>query len=431
MAGAILPPLIFPHLIGLYCSREQEEEENEKEEVQDDDCILVEDELGLEGSFYDSDYDEDDLEDEEEYGNGSTWDESKTMEFVRLFLKQTLPSSVDSFQEANAWQKSRVTFPQVSLDQVRIDLRVKDEALEEDSLTSMSQEETSTEIKEPPPTICPLPFVFTLECRIDGDKSLSIPITSEFSLDNDDSSKTSSIFLEEILQMPPSEMEEWSRSMLETVLYEYTPQCSASFLAMSLALRYKCPIVITDRTLLALGSIQAKLKSHLNADIQLEDGSASTTNASSSSSGMMNSFVYISTKMDEKETNEIDSKKGKTSTEDDQNEISSDSTKSSFQDYNKFRDAKIQAMLPQWRSVHSLETQSQRVVTNIEQGFKLTRLQSALNIARDKGDDLAIEKIQAEIEKLMAAATQNMEDEKNKEETGTADEDEMEGGRLH
>ena len=83
-------------------------------------------------------------------------------------------------------------------------------------------------------------------------------------------------------------------------------------------------------------------------------------------------------------------------------------------------------MLPQWRSVHSLETQSQRVVTNIEQGFQLTRLQSALNIARDKGDNLAMEKIQAEIEKLVAAAKQGMVEGTKKEESGSNCEEEIE-----
>merc|ERR1739844_223356 len=64
-------------------------------------------------------------------------------------------------------------------------------------------------------------------------------------------------------------------------------------------------------------------------------------------------------------------------------------------------DKAIQSVLPQWRSTNALQSQSKRVVENIEQGFQLTTLQGALKIALQKGDDVAAEKIRAEIDKLL------------------------------
>ena len=64
-------------------------------------------------------------------------------------------------------------------------------------------------------------------------------------------------------------------------------------------------------------------------------------------------------------------------------------------------DFDIREFLPKWKSLDSLQSTSQRVVENIEQGFKITKLESALKIAIQKGDQLAAQKIRAEINRLL------------------------------
>jgi hypothetical protein len=64
-------------------------------------------------------------------------------------------------------------------------------------------------------------------------------------------------------------------------------------------------------------------------------------------------------------------------------------------------DFDIREFLPKWKSLDSLQSTSQRVVESIEQGFKITKLESALKIAIQKGDQLAAQKIRAEINRLL------------------------------
>jgi hypothetical protein len=345
MAGAILQPDVFNYVVGLYCSREEQEEDGVTEE---DESISIEDELGLELPLLE-DYEE---EEEGQYGEDDTAATSRerTIHFVSKFLQQTLSSSCNSFEEANSWQKSRVIFPKLSLDQVIIDFP-EDHVAEIIQTEKGIGPETHQEVEQKPKEYQPLQFVYTLECRIDGDQSLSIPIYTDHLLQTQEDDSHHQL----------------SQSILQSVLYEYQEECSGSFLAMALALRYKCPIVITERALQSMDQIQSDLEE-------------------------TNSYVFIST------TTKDDENTGTTTAANNKSQQRSD------------METKIQESLPQWRSVQSLETQSQRVVSNIEQGFQLTQMQNALKIAREKGDDGAIQKIQLEIEKILNKANDDDDD---------------------
>jgi hypothetical protein len=210
-----------------------------------------------------------------------------------------------------------------------------------------------------------------LECRIDNNKTLEIPFYSEIETlqqilsqhehddDNDDNDNDDD---RNHHRQVLSNLVEDSRHIAQQVLYAYDDNCSASFLAMALALRYKCPIVITSQALEMIDQFQCILE-----DI---DGAASS--------------VCIQQHIHD---NDGDG--------DDVNKRDSNSNN------NIDDDEAIRAILPQWRSTSALQSQSQRVVGNIEQGFQLTKLQGALKIALEKGDDAAAVKIRAAMDKLM------------------------------
>ena len=267
---------------------------------------------------------------------------------------------VNSFEEANQYQRSRVIFPSITLDSITIDLPsfinhdnsddntfidrwsglVLDTIHDLDSKKYSDDDGEYGKIQQNQINIAHVPLQYTLECRIDGNKKLNIPLFSEIMYEKNNDDSTMSLMFE-------------NRHMMEEVLYSYDDKCSGAFLSMALALRYKCPIEITSRALDAIQSVHCRL----------EEGKGINEKEFA---------VCIAQKVD------------------------SDAKESNFDDQNR-----LQQVLPQWRSTTKLQKQSQRVVENIEQGFQITKLQGALKIAVQRGDDIAADKIRAEIDKLL------------------------------
>jgi len=396
MAGAILSPDVLKNIIGLYCSSPREDEDNEN------DCIVVEDELGLEMPIQNDDHEID----EDDSNNNLQQQEQRekqklTKEFVHNFLSTSFDTNTNSFEEANTYQRSRVIFPKISLDSIKIDLPLssleneyehvnenenkgrminlwKDMVMKEVRKEQKKENQSkSTSIDErygdDDQVLAPLPLQFLLECRVDGDKTLDIPLYTEvetiqksISCDGDKDGDVSSSYKHEYKHEYEQYLEE-SRNIMQQVLYSYDDQCSGAFLSLALALRYKCPIVITSRALDAIERVQSTVE-----EIQTE-GNLGTMS------------VCIQQII----------KSGECDDDDDEDDVGH------VDDGMNEEDKAIQSILPQWRSTNALQSQSKRVVENIEQGFQLTKLQGALKIALQRGDDLAAEKIRAEIDKLL------------------------------
>mmetsp|Transcript_27305 Transcript_27305/g.31807 ORF Transcript_27305/g.31807 Transcript_27305/m.31807 type:complete len:561 (-) Transcript_27305:174-1856(-) len=406
MAGAILPPDVLNSIVALYCSSLKEYEIEDDEEVdivwqdelgtrkenKNENSISIEDELGLEQMYqYEEEYE--DFMDSLSSASSSFSSSSSVKNFVHDFLLTSLGQDISCFEEATTYQRRQTIFPKITLDSITIDLPSffynedeKRNGKEEEVLKwiedAISQYvvKASTENAESIPTttagneiLVPLPFQFTLETRIDGDKTLEMPLYSENEMvhnvmyqknkqvNNIDAVKSSS----------SSFIMEENQNILQQVLYSYDDQCSGAFLSMSLALRYKCPIVITSRALDVIESIQHRIKNehddknvsicivhqNQNENIPLNSASVSTKKSTSSS-------------------------RSKNNGEEDP-------------------EMAIQRVLPQWRSIQKLHNQSQRVVKNVEQGFQLTKLQGALRIAMEKGDNMAAEKIRQAINNML------------------------------
>lgn len=62
--------------------------------------------------------------------------------------------------------------------------------------------------------------------------------------------------------------------------------------------------------------------------------------------------------------------------------------------------AQVQQQFPFYRTTAELQTTTRRVQANIEKGFKVNKLQAALRIARERGDDLAAAKIRVALDEL-------------------------------
>lgn len=340
MAGLIFNPDVLNCIVGLFCSASCNKED-------DKEIMVVEDELGLDSSNFFETEDEDWEDNEHD-------DEMCTVEFVHQFLSTTLGRS--SYEEANTWQKSRCVFPKISLDSVRIDIPTfADENSDYDSpiLQTKSFKRIKDVIMDQGDQYCsliPVPFKFTLECRVDGDKALDIHLYSESSL-------MKMIFNDE------TTLKDFRRSenILHDVCYNHDKETSAAFLALSLALRYRCPVVMTSRALDAISNIQETM-CHMKI----------VNRGPNSDSDPLSVCITQPTEI---ETENIVSER------DD--------------------DTLIRSVLPQWKSIYALQTQSQRVVENIEQGFKIQQLERVKDLALEKGDYLAAERIQMEIDRLL------------------------------
>ena len=118
MAGAILSPDVLKHIVGLYCSSCSMDDEEDDDENDSGDWnpnqIIIEDELGLEMPIPNSYHEE---EEEEDIKN-----DDYAKKFVHDFIKTSLGPNTNSFEEASTYQRSRVIFPKISLDSIRIDL---------------------------------------------------------------------------------------------------------------------------------------------------------------------------------------------------------------------------------------------------------------------------------------------------------------------
>eukprot|EP00957_Ditylum_brightwellii_P073184 5563288-Ditylum_brightwellii.AAC.1 len=134
MAGAVFPPQLLQHVASLHsalCTKQQQQQEEEegerntKDAQKDPNIIEVEDELGLLSKTIPNKND-DDNENEEDYYNSNILHKMKSEELIRKFVQQTLPSSNVTYDIANVWQRSRVRYPKVSLDEIRVELPVDD-----------------------------------------------------------------------------------------------------------------------------------------------------------------------------------------------------------------------------------------------------------------------------------------------------------------
>jgi len=424
MAGALLPPDVLTNIVGYYCDSGDDEDTDEADD--NTTMIQVEDELGL-GSLssrFDEYEDDNDLEGLPP-ADAPISSNDQTKQFVKSFLKKTL-GDVPSFQDANAWQRSTVVFPKITLDSITIDLpypfvyeslytmgdgqkdtkqkyrQLRNFILQEHARISSDNRRRGSKLVQIQQKLIPLPLKFTLECTIhhNGDdngngigqekttnkkkstqtKTLHIPLYSEirtlqhyypkFFYYDHDNTNGRNMTPQHDVQQHQNELET-SADVLQHVMYSYDAQSSGAFLSTALALRYKCPVVITSRTLMAVETLQRELE-------RVDAGNRSGSGKGGEVDDGDRSVLAVSVLH---QGGEHDCSNDQRNNDDD--------------------DRDITKILPQWRSTSSLQSQSQRVVANIEQGFQVTKLQGALQIAIQKGDDSAAEKIRTEINKLL------------------------------
>jgi len=210
---------------------------------------------------------------------------------IRESLDKYLPEDV-TFYDANPWLRSRVKFPKVELNAIRLDLP---------SFAPSKESEG-----ESFPML--VPFDFTLECLVDG-KRLGIYLSTELVDDSADSSGC---------------------EPLQATSYQYGP-ASAAFTSLSLALRYKTPMSMSNDVLLRIQ------KSYPFSYLRYEEGAMSEA---------------------------------------------------------------IGAVFPRWRSTTDLKGQTERVEKNLMQSFEANKLEGALRIAIEKGDDAAAQKIRERLDKF-------------------------------
>ena len=245
--------------------------------------------------------------------------------------------------------------------------------------------------------LIPLPLKFTLECTIDGNKKLNIPIFNQlYSLQMnhprlyyDDDNNNNAVAVDSMEQ---------SKDLLQDTLYEYDDECSGAFLALALALRYKCPIGVTCGAIHAIEELQMELDRK-----QESSGVPKFLNACMLKENNNQLFVN---------DNEMDDELGLEKKYNDEEEEEEGEEEDYYYNYEHEMgtiktptspleaDADIIRILPHYKSSSSLTSQSQNVVKNIEHGFQLTKLQSALRIAIERSDQAAAEKIRNEIKKL-------------------------------
>mmetsp|Transcript_36610 Transcript_36610/g.80087 ORF Transcript_36610/g.80087 Transcript_36610/m.80087 type:complete len:372 (+) Transcript_36610:3-1118(+) len=256
MAGAgVLGPTALQTLVALYCADDGDSDDeddiitdmdtdgtappladehdiNECNLDDDGGCIIsIEDELGL-GSF--------DLTTpsstlmSDSVGNLRLIDESiDTKAMVNNFVAASLPEGGGkTFEEVDLYDRARVNFPAMTLDQVRIE--TVDGVPVESSLETL-RPSTAREC-----TIQPQPLKFVLGVTVAGSHRLDIPLYSE----------TTS--LEKRHDLLPSNVRreiDASSTILRDMSPSYNPDGSAAFMALALALRYKVPITVDSSVL--------------------------------------------------------------------------------------------------------------------------------------------------------------------------------------
>lgn len=484
MAGTIFNPEVLQNIVGIYCSPEEEEyddeedgngditaygeSETEGEEVMEDVNMFIELSLLIEKMNEVLDTSESNTTHEED-GSGST------RHYIRSILQRSLEEhNVLSYQEADPSQRASVSFPKISLDSITIDLPnflqgqtqqahapvkdgddgdgiICDEEYAENKelwknivLEEVQEKRTARgqgqEQEQDSPAIVPLPLQFTLECRVDGEKTLHVPIYTQIStmqsrlphLCYNANSKPE----ESAMPMTMPMEVELCKDILQDVLYDYDGDCSGAFVAMALALRYKCPIGITSCAIAAVTELQYHLEKEDNF---MRDSESSTTHTGSdysnancnrrhvcmlknarSPSVMASTDTSIVSINQERtlnqQTNQNECCKSEEEIDDgidnDEDYIEDfapyahgETSKIGLTQDNNIVDdddySDIISILPDFTSSSSLRFQSQRVVQDIQLSFRLNQLQSALSIALEKGDDVAAERIKNAISKLM------------------------------
>lgn len=469
MAGTIFNPEVLQNIVGVYCSPEEEfdyddegvDDDTEDKEAMEDVNMFVELSLLIEKMNEVLETSESDTTNIEEQSNETS---GSTRHYIRTILQSSLVEhNALSYQEADPSQRASVSFPKITLDSITIDLpnllegqtQKKARALKKDSNDSdgNTDDKDYVENKElwknivledvrekrpgqgqqeqDSPTTVPLPLQFTLECRVDGDKTLHVPIYTQIStiqrkyphLYYDTNSKVEGSAM-------PMEME-LCKEILQDVLYDYDGDCSGAFISMALALRYNCPIGITSCAIAAMTEVQHQLENNLNC----ESGSRTTHTGSDCSNASCNglhvcilkktSSPSVSARTD---TSMSSSNQERTLSQirihnecfDSEEEIDDniDYDEDYIEDFVPYShpersklgltqgnsdddDDDIISILPDFKSLSSLRFQSQRIVQDIQLSFRLNQLQSALSIALEKEDDVAAERIKKAISKLM------------------------------
>ena len=480
MAGTIFNPEVLQNIVGIYCSPEEEfdydnggvdddintyeEYVTEEKEAMEDVNMFVELSLLIEKMNEVLDTSESDTTNGEEHSSEKS---GSTRQYIRTILQSSLEEhNALSYQEADLSQRASVSFPKITLDSITIDLpnlleqtQTKARALEYDSDESdgniddkkyvenkelwknivlkdvQEKSPRQGQQEQDSPTTVPLPLQFTLECRVDGDKTLHVPIYTQIStiqrkyphLYYDTNSKAEGSAM-------PMEMA-LCKEILQDVLYDYDGDCSGAFVAMALASRYNCPIGITSCAIAAVSEVQHQLEKGNNLKCESESSSAHTgsdysnTNckglhvcmlkktSSPSVSARTDTSILSSNQERTLSHHRIHNECFDSEEEIDDNidynedyieDIVPDSkaersklglTQDNSDDDDDYND--IISILPDFKSLSSLRFQSQRIVQDIQLSFRLNQLQSALSIALEKGDDVAAERIKNAISKLV------------------------------
>ncbi len=397
MAGAVLNPEVFRDIIGLFCSPDKDEYDAEEDTKESMD-IIVEDELGLGSDVWRSPPDDTPLMNDEAAEELRLQSESCTRAYVRNFIENNLAEaygvgSVLSYQEANMSQRSNIAFPTFSLDSVTIDLpqfdsdwtrmknmevwksvvRKETQSLVDES--SILEKNDSVKGNFSQNSLIPLPLQFVLECRIDGE-TLHIPLYNQIA-----TIQRSHPHLYYKTDRTNYNMER-CKEILQDVLYGYDDDCSGAFVALTLALRYKCPIGITS------GAIEAVKEMQLQFDESARSEMSTRRRNGINSIGQSRSIMQVCM------LQQIAFRSSSCESAD------SDSDGPEDNDGVENDDSEITSILPQYASTSSLHLQTKRVSQNIEHGFQLSKLHGALKIAIAKGDLRAETKIRNEIKKL-------------------------------
>uniref|UniRef100_A0A7S2H9W4 Uncharacterized protein n=1 Tax=Helicotheca tamesis TaxID=374047 RepID=A0A7S2H9W4_9STRA len=304
-------------------------------------------------------------------------------ELITKFVHQTLSHNI-TYDKANVWQRNKVKYPRISLDEIRVELPFQQEQEKEEkgeemkwkeSVLSSIQDQTTQQEEEG--MVHPVPLKYILVCTVDESTKLEIPLYSEIPSSFSTSSKKMQY------EMKNSEL------IAKSSCYIYDTMTSTSFLMICLALRYKCPIVMTSKVLDSFVNIQNLLNVE-NKNICL---------------------VY---------KQQLQQQKEETSTDDDDegmdgNEINNTKKTKKAQklqlEQQKKEEAHLSQILPSWKAANAIRKTSERVDRTVQRGFEENKLRGALRIALEKGDQVAVEKIRGEIERL-----RSLEDEEEEEE---------------
>lgn len=274
---------------------------------------------------------------------------------AKQILQQTISSQLGDtilYEEATMWQRNQIKFPPITLLRVRLSLP----PLPPSSLSlSITNNSSSSSSKVPTNIIFQnfVPFQFHLECKLQPSSSSStLPFTIP-------------VFSEPLAVLPKNEgvssletMQDTSATTTTTSSNCYSipledldmygiihPETSAAFLSLALALRYRVPVGIYKTDMIQL------LRQRTTNNLSSEELVLPTTD------------------------NEDD-------------------------------DQALQTYFPNWQSIHSLHTINDRVTTTFATNFEQSRLEMALKVALDRGDEVAAEKIRKSISILLSQQQQ-------------------------